>query len=303
MKKIIIICLSILTFIFLSIWFNCNPLSDINESKTSLSVFNEPDMIKSTTQSGDNLGYWFTSLTDINNSAAQVKSYGHPAWRVGFITTQPYWQQSWSSFETRLNDAYNAASKNGIRLIVSMWEATGKSDSASLDKCRDTWIAHKDWFKSHSNVILNIANEWGQTDAKVASTSWRDNYVRVIKDIRNAGISNIILVDADGWGQGPKSIQSYGSTVKNAGGTVWFSIHLYNCWFEYTWCNSKGLSTIGKYHITTTIADMKSKSGTEICVGEFGDNGYGIYYDFNTARKSSHDGGAKWVMNWYLGNK
>lgn len=255
-----------------------------------------------TTQSGDNLGYWFTSTTDITNSAKQVQGYGHAAWRVGFITTQSYWQQSWQSFEDRLVNARKAASDNGRVLIVSMWDATGKSDSASLNKCRDTWIAHSTFFKNNSSVILNVANEWGPNESGKAHTAWRDNYKSVVKAIRNAGINNTVLVDADGWGQNAESIRSYGRDVRKDNGTVWFAVHPYNIWFQYAWCNANKLP-YQRYHVNSTIADLKSKSGTQIVVGEFGDNNYGIYYDRNDIRRDATSAGAKYVLNWYEGAK
>ena len=75
-------------------------------------------------------------------------------------------------------------------------------------------------------VIVNIANEWyGTWDG----AKWAEGYKKAIPMLRNAGISNMLMVDCAGWGQYPDSIRDYGRSVFEADphrNTV-FSIHMY----------------------------------------------------------------------------
>lgn len=105
-------------------------------------------------------------------------------------------------------------------------------------------------------VIVNIANEWCGT---WNGSAWADGYKSAIQSVRNAGITNMLMVDCAGWGQYPDSIKDYGKSVFNADSqknTV-FSIHMY----EYAGGNA---STV------RNNIDNALNIGVPVVIGEFG---------------------------------
>ena len=54
-------------------------------------------------------------------------------------------------------------------------------------------------------VIVNIANEWYGT---WNGSAWADGYKSAIRSVRNAGITNMLMVDCAGWGQYPEDRKS-----------------------------------------------------------------------------------------------
>ena len=149
--------------------------------------------------------------------------------------------------------------KRKLIMIAEFHDATGKDDQVPLDNAVSCWIELKDVLNAYSDkVILNIANEWlGGWDAD----KWKAGYTAAIPRLREAGITNTIMVDAAGWGQ-------YGESIKTAGKAVFdsdpdrntmFSIHMYG--------------TAGKDAATIT-AGLKGATDQDLCVivGEFGYN-------------------------------
>lgn len=141
--------------------------------------------------------------------------------------------------------------------IVEVHDGTGKDDTDYLENAADYWIEMKDALIGNEDyVILNIANEWvGQWDGKL----WRDGYVSVIPKLREAGISNTIMVDAAGWGQYGQSIADYGKEVfdSDPDKNTMFSIHMYG--------SAGGSETSIKKNL-----EGVTEQGLCVCVGEFG---------------------------------
>lgn len=141
--------------------------------------------------------------------------------------------------------------------IVEVHDGTGKDDTGYLENAADYWIEMKDaLIGNEDHVILNIANEWvGQWDGKL----WRDGYVSVIPKLREAGISNTIMVDAAGWGQYGQSIADYGKEVfdSDPDKNTMFSIHMYG--------SAGGSETSIKKNL-----EGVTEQGLCVCVGEFG---------------------------------
>lgn len=130
---------------------------------------------------------------------------------------------------------------NGIVPIVEDHGATCGEDPAELARITDTWLdpENKAWLVEHEKqVILNIANEWGPSDAQV----WADAYKESIARLRAAGIHNLILVDAGGsCGQNPNTILGKGKEIfeSDPERNVAFSLHLYALW------RSQGATDVG----------------------------------------------------------
>ncbi|MDO4320276.1 MAG: cellulase family glycosylhydrolase [Bacteroidales bacterium] len=119
--------------------------------------------------------------------------------------------------------------RNKLVAMFNTHDETGSNSLDDLKRAANFWIKMKDVLNAHlSTVIVNISNEWyGSWNNAQA---WADGYKTVIPMIRNAGIKNMLVVDAAGYGQWPTSIFSKGKEVaatdklKN---TV-FSIHFYD---------------------------------------------------------------------------
>lgn len=143
--------------------------------------------------------------------------------------------------------------------IVEVHDATGKNEAAALEKTADYWIEMKDTLiGNEAYVILNIANEW-YGDWK--SGDWASAYIKVIPRLREAGIENLIMVDAAGWGQYGQSVAEKGTEVFAADplGNTMFSIHMY------------GSAGGSKSSIKRNIDGVLAKDLC-LCIGEFGYN-------------------------------
>lgn len=158
-----------------------------------------------------------------------------------------------------LQNVIEECAERRLVMIAEIHDATGKEDQTALDNAVSCWIEMKDVLNAYSDrVILNIANEWlGGWDAD----KWKNGYTAAIPRLREAGITNTIMVDAAGWGQ-------YGESIKTAGKAVFdsdpdrntmFSIHMYG--------------TAGKDSSTIT-QNLKGATDQGLCVavGEFGWN-------------------------------
>lgn len=260
-------------------------------------------------QQGDNV-HSDTAFTqaDLDASANQVKGYGHQHWRVNVA---PYDQQEGAA--TRMTRAISAAKKHTRTLIIVARTGTGSSDTKRVDDAVAFFVANKATLQANTGVIVNICNEWGPTTSGVAHPTWRDTYTKAVKTLRQAGITNPIMIDADGYGQNPESIVTYGNGIRTlrwthngksyTAGKIIFSIHLYNAYFQYAYANARNLNVSGKYHVANTLNRMKDATGAEIAVGEWGDNTYGIFFDFNDIRRDCKAQGINIICNWYQGSK
>jgi mannan endo-1,4-beta-mannosidase len=121
---------------------------------------------------------------------------------------------------------------NGLVPMVEEHRGTCDEDTATLAEIVDVWLEPENqaWLKQYEKqVILNIANEWGPADAGV----WASAYEEGIRRLREAGIHNLIVVDAGGnCGQNPLTVAEKGKEILEADPehNVAFSIHLYGFW-------------------------------------------------------------------------
>lgn len=148
--------------------------------------------------------------------------------------------------------------KNNLIAVLDVHDTTGLDSYSSLNNAVNYWIDIKDaLIGNESTVIINIANEWYGTWDN--GFSWAQGYQNAIKNLRNAGIKNTLMVDCAGWGQYPKTIHDYGQTVFNSDSekNTMFSIHMY----EYAGGNSDTI----KYNIDNVL-----NKNLALCIGEFG---------------------------------
>ncbi|MFX3631428.1 MAG: fibronectin type III domain-containing protein [Candidatus Pristimantibacillus sp.] len=150
------------------------------------------------------------------------------------------------------------AEQNKMVAVVEVHDATGEDALSSLEHIADYWIEMKSaLIGKESTVILNIANEWHatwETDDEYAK-----GYESVIPKLRNAGIKNTIMVDANGWGQDATSIPDVGQRIFNADSlkNTMFSIHMY----EY----AGGDAAMVKRNIDNVL-----NKNLALVIGEFG---------------------------------
>ncbi|HOC35087.1 MAG TPA: cellulase family glycosylhydrolase, partial [Ruminococcus flavefaciens] len=117
--------------------------------------------------------------------------------------------------------------ENKLICVLEVHDATGKDSISDIVTAAKYWTEMKDILnENRAYVIVNIANEWvGTWD----SSTWSQGYQQAMKVIRDAGIKNMLMIDAAGWGQ-------YGTSIKEKGAEVFasdpekntvFSIHFY----------------------------------------------------------------------------
>lgn len=141
--------------------------------------------------------------------------------------------------------------------ILELHDGTGKNSESALTAAVNYWVEIKDLLSKYEKyVIVNIANEWmGSWNG----SSWASAYQTAIKTLRDAGIHNMLVVDAPGWGQDGPDCGSYCKSVFDAdseSNTV-FSIHMYGT-------AGKNAATI-KSNIDGVI-----DNGVPLIIGEFG---------------------------------
>ncbi|MDE6149108.1 MAG: glycoside hydrolase family 5 protein, partial [Ruminococcus sp.] len=171
---------------------------------------------------------------------------------------------------SQLNNIINWCKNNKVICILEVHDGTGSNDVSVLNSAVNYWIEMKSALQGNEKyVILNIANEW--FGAWNRASEWAEGYKSAIKSIRNAGINNMIMVDAAGYGQWPSSIFQKGTEVFNADpnkNTV-FSIHMYQ--------DAGGSSYTVKSNIDQALA-----LNIPVVIGEFADDHYGSNVDEQT---------------------
>jgi len=173
-----------------------------------------------------------------------------------------------------LSQAIEAARSRNMVAIVEIHDGTGSNDISVLNQIADTWCSFADVLKgTESYCILNIANEWcGKWNASI----WRDGYTEVIPKIREAGIENLIMVDAAGWGQDGTAVRRFGEEVFNSdpNKNTMFSIHMYGMSGRYEWLiryNLEGVTNqdlcvcVGEFGYTHTDGDVKEEYLMKYC--------------------------------------
>ena len=149
--------------------------------------------------------------------------------------------------------------ENKLVCVLEAHDATGSDNISDVVAAANYWAEMKDILNANKDyVILNIANEWvGTWD----SSTWSQGNQQAIKIVRDAGIKNMIMIDAAGWGQYANAIKEQGKNVFNSDpdkNTV-FSIHFYGT-------AGKDAGTI-KNNIDGALS-----SGAPVLAGEFGYN-------------------------------
>lgn len=194
---------------------------------------------------------WYSSETDTSIKAAASK--GANCVRIVCSNGKQYTKTSASE----LQHIIDVCKQNKVVCIVEVHDATGSDSTSDLNAAVDYWKEMKSILSANKKyVIVNIANEWYGT---WNGSAWASGYKTAIKNMRNAGIHNLLMVDCAGWGQYPDSIKDYGKSVIQADSdnNIMFSIHMY----EYA---GKDAGTV-RSNIDNALA-----TGVPLTIGEFG---------------------------------
>lgn len=187
---------------------------------------------------------------------------------------------------------------NNMPVMVEDHRGTCDDDPAVISEIVDEWT-HPDnvsWLNEHEeHVILNIANEWGPSDAGV----WSSTYVEAIARIRAAGIHNMIVVDAGGGcGQDVTSVLTSGSTVLNSDPqrNVAFSIHMYGFWRTSEASDTGSWGDDGSpWSISEEMSNVKM-AGLPILIGEIAhDDADQVGYNTREALQTLQNLGIGWI--------
>ncbi len=166
--------------------------------------------------------------------------------------------QRWESDTAdSLAEAIERARTLGMLAIVEVHDGTGDNDIETLEKIGEFWCEMTDVLAgTEEYCIVNIANEWCGSHS---AGKWKKGYTQVIPTLRKAGIHNVIMVDAPGWGQYGKAIGKYGVDIfeSDPERNTMFSVHMY------------GFSGGSVRRIRQNLT-AATDHNLCVCVGEFG---------------------------------
>ncbi len=216
--------------------------------------------------------YWGNETFNLNSISGIAKTHANI---VRVVMSNAEWQnQSRTPDKKRaLVERYIAA---GLIPMVEQHDGTCVESEDILQFITDVWTDPQNvaWLNEYEEyVILNIANEWGPRGHTFADyAAWRDAYKRSIERLRDAGINNMLVIDAPDCGQGPRAMEVYGRELLefDPQHNVVFSIHMYGMWrtlenaAEVGQPNKESSPWVAEWELQTML-DL----GLPIIVGEF----------------------------------
>jgi len=183
----------------------------------------------------------------------------------------------------------------GIVPMVDYHNATCDENPESVAAAVDFWLGpDKTWLQTLERyVMLNITNEWGPN-----STVWRDAYKTAVARLRQAGVRNLLVIDAGGQcGQNAESIEQWGREIFDSDPekNIVFSVHMYGFWVD------PGASNVGAwdgrqpYDIDGELGRLDA-TGLPIVVGEFSSSTFNqVTYTTRTALAAFEKHGVGWL--------
>jgi mannan endo-1,4-beta-mannosidase len=163
----------------------------------------------------------------------------------------------------RLDAVLAQIKKYKMIAIPELHDVTGQESESAIADMANFW-SRSDYkavlAKYKDCCIINIANEWG--DWNTTDAIWGAAYENGVRIMRNAGITNTLMIDGDKWGQESSCIINEGRNVEAADKlkNTMFSVHMYGYYNDPT-------------KIGSTLKAIQDK-GLCVVVGEFG-------YDYN----------------------
>jgi hypothetical protein len=178
---------------------------------------------------------------------------------------------------------------NGIVAVVedhaSIQDSSSQSSTTALAEITTHWLDNSAWLKQYeSGIILNIANEWGPVTGAIGSnTVWRDSYIAQVTRLRQGldgvvgtadDITNLIEIDAAGWGQDFNSLALHAQAIQDADPqhNIVFSIHLYGQWRDESrpWEVAGGNTDYGPWDVYSRLNALRTRANPlPLVIGEF----------------------------------
>ena len=206
------------------------------------------------------------------NSIPEIAKTGANVVRVCFSNWD--WQTTSDTPEKR-RTIVEKYIEYGMAPMVELHEATCGNSPSEIEAIVDNWLepGNKAWLTEYEEyVILNIANEWGPGGNGDYSV-WRDTYKTAITRLRDAGINNMLVIDAGGCGQNPRGIELEGQKLidHDPQHNVVLSIHFYGNWRTEERAGEVNNSNpeSSPWSVETELGNMQD-AGLPIIVGEFG---------------------------------
>jgi mannan endo-1,4-beta-mannosidase len=176
----------------------------------------------------------------------------------------------------------SAAKANNLVAVLEVHDSTGyaeQADSVHPQNAVDYWKSIASVLNGEEAfVIINIANEpFGNTD----SGMWQSFHEGAVQELRSAGLSHTLMVDAPNWGQDWENTMRDGNGAQaimdaDPDKNVVFSVHMYDV---YSSSNA----------VSTYLSNFTEK-GLPLVVGEFaadhgtsGDVDEGAILEFSSA--------------------
>lgn len=221
--------------------------------------------------------------------------YGSNATRI-VLSDNSYAANGWQGYKddaATVEKLIQECKKNGQVAIVEYHNGTGGDDTIYVDRALEYWLEMVDMLNKYTDCcIVNILNEWQGT---WNLSTYAPTYQNAIKTLRNAGMKNVIMVDAPGWGQDANTMYTNAPSILAADpdGNTMFSIHMYAV--------AGADSDTVKSHIDNTLA-----KGVCLVIGEFGCNHKmnGQIYDvaYQTIMDYSQEKKVGWLAWSWCGN-
>lgn len=202
---------------------------------------------------------WFKN--DTVGAIKKSAEYGSNATRI-VLADDTYAANGWQGYKddiATVESLIQECKANGQVAIVEYHNGTGGDDTKYVDNALAYWLDMVDMLNKYTDCcILNILNEWQGT---WNLPTYAPTYESAIKTLRNAGLKNVIMIDAPGWGQDANTMITNANTILNADPdkNVMFSIHMYAV--------AGADDATVKSHIDNALAQNIC-----LCIGEFGCN-------------------------------
>jgi mannan endo-1,4-beta-mannosidase len=189
----------------------------------------------------------------------------------------------------------------GVVPVVDYHNATCGEDPAQVDAAVNMWIGpDKAWVQSLERyVIVNITNEWGPN-----STVWRDAYKAAVAKMRQAGVKNLLMIDAGGaCGQLAESVEAWGKEIFDSDPekNIVFSIHQYGFWVDPGSPKAGTWDGRQPYDIDAELTRLEA-TGVPIVIGEFSWTTFNqVTYTTRAAVQAYEKHGVGWLA-WMWNN-
>lgn len=128
-------------------------------------------------------------------------------------------------------------------------------------------------------LMLNIANEWGPDFASNTKQDFLDGYKQAITRLRQAGVNNLLVIDAGGCGQDPYSLINYADLLlqHDPQRNTAFAIHLYGLWRT----RDRTFTSWTPPFVVEELIPKLAALDAPVMIGEFGWTGTGTSVNFN----------------------